>query len=82
LISEIGTDSITSGLKSGLSGFRGGFRTAIGDPERHEAEKYRKYAKAIEFDEPFVTEILNSIADNLERQAKFWDEQNAWDGNN
>lgn len=45
-----------------------------GNLERYEANKYRSWAKAIEFEHPYTAKALSELADSYERQAKWEDE--------
>lgn len=45
-----------------------------GNLERKEAEKFRKWGKAIAFDYPYTAKALEELADDYEREAKRHDE--------
>jgi len=69
------SEQIARGLSIGVYNSRGVVcRGTGGDQERELLIKYKNWAQALEYDHPYVSQILNSIADNYENDAKRWDE--------
>ena len=77
---EIGTNSLASGLNCGIHNSRGAvWRGSGGTQERELASKYRDQANLIRFEHPFVAKILDEVAMHYEREAKHWDECERWE---
>ncbi len=73
--SEIKTESLESGLYCGIMNLReAGFRGPSGDQERKLEADFRGRAEKIRFDSPFISDILESVADSYSREAHRWDE--------
>jgi hypothetical protein len=50
-----------------------------GDKERSLAGEFQKKADRIRFDSPFVAQILDSVVEIYEREARWWDERDRWE---
>ena len=77
---EIASDSLRSGMYCGIKNLRGAaFRASGSDQERALADDFRAKADRILFDSVFVAEILDSVAQSYDREAKWWDERDRWE---
>ncbi len=80
IATEIGTESLASGLCCGICNSRGFvWRGSGGNQERELATEYRSHADAIRFEHPFVAKILDDVARQYEGEAKHWDELERWE---
>lgn len=80
LASEINSNSFASGMACGIQSLRGAvFRVKDGgSQERSLAQQFREKADRIRFNSPYVAQILDSVVEAYDRQAKWWDEQDRW----
>ena len=70
----IASQEIGTGFNIGVYNGRGvHYREEGGTQERALAAQYRDWAKLREFDFPYVSSVLKSIADGYDRDAKRWD---------
>ncbi len=73
-LETLATDELASGIRNSLYNSRGfHFRGEDGDGERQLAEKYRKWAQALEFTHPRVAKIMQQMVETYEREAKSHD---------
>ncbi|OMF96834.1 helix-turn-helix domain-containing protein [Paenibacillus sp. FSL R7-0337] len=77
VIERIWTEKFARGICTGLYNSRGvHWRSSEGgDAERELAEKYLKWASALEFSYPYIAEIYKQMAKSYERDAVWEDEQ-------
>ena len=50
-----------------------------GDPERELAKSYRTLAQGLAYDFPFVSRLMDEIADSYDHEADFWDQRDEVD---
>jgi hypothetical protein len=72
VLEQVQSRDISRGISTGLYNARGvHWRGEGGDQERELAEKYRKWAGALEFSHPFVAAtILKRMANTYDGEAK------------
>ena len=76
VIESIWTERFARGLCTGLYNSRGVYWGGKGgDAERQLAEKYSKWASALEFSYPYVAEIHKQMAKSYERDANWEDDR-------
>ena len=69
-LEKIATEALSDGIRTGLYNTRGvHWRGEGGGQEREIAERYRNWAKAIEFTHPRVSKILMKMMETYEREA-------------
>lgn len=74
ILEEISSKEIALGLLTGLYNSRGAsFRPPGGDEERELSTKYSGWSGAISFTHPYLSNVLNNIADSLNRDAEWQD---------
>lgn len=74
VMERIASQEIGTGFNIGVYNNRGvHFREEGGAQERALAAQYRDWAKLREFDYPYVSSVLKSIADGYDRDAQRWD---------
>ena len=70
------SESVREGFIIGAFNSRGAmFRGRGGEQERKLAEQYRTHAQKISYEYPFTSSILKRMADNYDREARWWDER-------
>ncbi len=74
VMEEIASQEIGRGFRIGVYNSRGAhYREEGGQQERELAAQYRRWAKLREFDFPYVSSVLESIAVGYDREAERWD---------
>ncbi|MYJ19921.1 MAG: helix-turn-helix domain-containing protein [Rhodothermaceae bacterium] len=79
VLESIHNDEISTGFRIGVFNARGGtvrLPYEGGGQERILVDKYRRWAKACRIEFPFVSEILNNVAERYEGEAT-WEDQRA-----
>lgn len=72
----IASENVSEGFMIGVANSRGAMvRGRGGDQERELAEKYRAYAKRTAYEYPFTSSTLRRLADQYDREAKWWDDR-------
>lgn len=80
VVQTIATKPLSDGLHCGICNSRGVVcRGDGGDQERELVAKFRARAKAIQSDSPFVADVLLSVAESYDYEAKRWDERDRWE---
>ena len=75
-IDDVGSQSIATGMIVGIRNARGAtWRGAGGAQERELAEKYRGWSREMAFEHPFTASMLEQIAADYDREAKWWDNE-------
>ena len=76
VIEKIASEQIGIGFGIGVQNARGvQWRGKGGTQERDLAAEYRNQAKQRAFEYPYVSGVLESIADDYDRVAKWWDDE-------
>lgn len=78
VLEQIGSSEIRTGFAAGIFNSRGGTVRAVGEggtQERELAQKFRNWARQRAPEFPFVGSILEGIADDYDRQARWEDEE-------
>ena len=76
VMEEIASQQMGVGFSTGVQDARGvELRGKGGVQERDLAAEYRRLAKQRAFDFPFVSGVLESVAADHERMAKWWDDE-------
>jgi hypothetical protein len=70
---EIASSEIGKGFQIGVYNSRGVYRGEGGEQERELATKYRAWAERLQYDYPYVGEVLEGIAASYEREARWHD---------
>jgi len=78
VLEECGTRDIAIGAQIGVYNSRGAhFRGEGGDQERALAQTYRNWSRTLAFEYPYVSNLLEGIADGYSRQAEREDSEAA-----
>jgi hypothetical protein len=78
VLEECGTHYIAIGVQVGVYNSRGAhFRGEGGDQERALAQTYRSWSRALAFKYPYVSNLLEGIAEKYSRQAEMEDSEAA-----
>ena len=73
-LERVATEHMERGITTGLYNARGvHWRGEGGGQERELADKYRKWAQALDYTHPRVAKILNHMAETYEQEAKWHD---------
>jgi alpha-L-fucosidase len=69
-LEEAASLNIAAGMSMGVYNSRGAhWRGEGGDQERSLAEKYRTWAQRLQFESPYVANLLEQIASSYDREA-------------
>jgi hypothetical protein len=78
VLEECGTHKIAIGAQIGVYNSRGAhFRGEGGDQERALAQTYRSWSRTLAFEYPYVSNLLEGIAEEYSRQAEMEDSEAA-----
>ena len=76
VLEHIKSKQMAAGLSNGVYNARGSvIREKGGEQERELVAKYKSYAQNLEYDYPYVSQILNEIAAKWESEARHWDNE-------
>jgi addiction module HigA family antidote len=77
VLERIGSEDVSGGVTMGLFNARGAhWRAKGGEQERELADKYQKWANALQYSHPFlVSSILNHMIKTYENQGQFHDSE-------
>ena len=77
-IDDLGSQVIATGMLVGIRNARGAtWRGEGGAQERELAEQYRSWSREVAFEHPFTASMLEQIAADYDREAKWWDDQDS-----
>ena len=81
VMEKLASQHIGRGFSVGTRNQRGAcFRGKGGEQERELAKKYKNWARQYAFDYPYVSSVLEDIADSYEHEAEWWDAQEEVEG--